>query len=219
MKTETEKTPFEIWKELGINRCEAEFSCGGDSMNDMSFSYYNKENEKVEEANEKLDWYFEDEIYDNVDFYVNSDGHYMGESGIVYIKLNDDDEDDLCFGYDKSSKSEWYENYSTKLEVKVDEELFDFIITNVRSMEGGNNDEVVVNYKKDCIIEDVIQEKFDAFVKELVELCYDCKFECTGEPSDNINYELEDWELVGNKEKNTLYFVVSQGFYEYKDEE
>ena len=219
MKTETEKTPFEIWKELGINRCEAEFSCGGDSMNDMSFSYYNKENEKVEEANEKLDWYFEDEIYNNVDFYVNSDGHYMGESGIVYIELNDDDEDDLCFGYDKSSKSEWYENYSTKLEVKVDEELFDFIITNVRSMEGGNNDAVVVNYKKDCIIEDVIQEKFDAFVKELVELCYDCEFECTGEPSDDFRYELEDWELVEDKEKNTLYFVVYQGFYEYKDEE
>lgn len=219
MKTETEKTPFEIWKELGINRCEAEFSCGGDSMNDMSFSYYNKENEKVEDANEKLDWYFEDEIYNNVDFYVNSDGHYMGESGIVYIELNDDDEDDLCFGYDKSSKSEWYEHYSTKLEVKVDEELFDFIIKNVRSMEGGNNDEVVVNYKEDCIIEDVIQEKFDAFVKELVELCYDCEFECFGEPSDDFRYELEDWELVEDKEKNTLYFVVSQGFYEYKDEE
>jgi hypothetical protein len=30
---------------------------------------------------------------------------------------------------------------------------------------------------------------------------------------------MEDLELVGNKEKNTLYFVVSRGFYEYKDEE
>jgi cyanophycin synthetase len=37
-------------------------------------------------------------------------------------------------------------------------------------MEGGNNDAVVVNYKKDCIIEDVIQEKFDTFVEELIEL-------------------------------------------------
>jgi hypothetical protein len=188
-------------------------------MNDMSFSYYNKKNQKVEEANKKLDWYFEDEIFNKVDFYVNSDGHYMGESGIVYIELNDDDEDDLCFGYSKSSISEWYEHHSTKIEVKVDELLFDFIITNVRSMEGGNNDAVVVNYKKDCIIEDVIQEKFDTFVEELIELSYDCEFECDGESSDDVRYEMEDLELVGNKEKNTLYFVVSRGFYEYKDEE
>jgi hypothetical protein len=86
-------------------------------------------------------------------------------------------------------------------------------------MGGGNNDAVVVNYKKDCIIEDVIQEKFDTFVEELIELCYDCEFECDGQSSDDVRYEMEDLELVGNKEKNTLYFVVSRGFYEYKDEE
>ena len=34
---------IEEWKEKGVDRAEFEFSCGGDSMNDTSLVFFDKE--------------------------------------------------------------------------------------------------------------------------------------------------------------------------------
>ena len=80
-----------LWKELGITSATMEFSCGGDSMNDYHFNFYNSENKQVE--NGELDSFFDDEVFREVEFYVNSDGHYIGEFGSVEITLDEDDEE------------------------------------------------------------------------------------------------------------------------------
>ena len=70
-----------LWKELGITTANMEFSCGGDSMNDYHFSFYNSENKEVQSG--ELESFFDDEVFRGVDFYVNSDGHYIGEFGKI----------------------------------------------------------------------------------------------------------------------------------------
>jgi len=64
---------IKLWKELNIDRCEMEFSCGGDSMNETEYTLYDKEDNEVE--SEELADYFENEVYKNVEFYEVSDGH------------------------------------------------------------------------------------------------------------------------------------------------
>ncbi len=99
MNNKNEQEIVELWKKLGVSKCEASFMCGGDSMNEMSFTYFDKESEEIPEAKSELDDYFDDVIYDKVDFYVNSDGHYMGENGVVHIELFEDDENDLLYKF------------------------------------------------------------------------------------------------------------------------
>ena len=43
MKATNEETNemIELWKKLDIQRCEMEFSCGGDSMNETDFKFFN----------------------------------------------------------------------------------------------------------------------------------------------------------------------------------
>lgn len=215
--TKEEKTPIEVWKELGIDHCVASFSCGGDSMNEMEFTYHNKSGGEIPEAKSELDYYFEDEIYNKVDFYVNSDGNYMGESGSVNIVLEEDDEEPY-FSYDKSATSEWYEVYSTKLSFPVSEKTFRLFLDKISSLSGSYSNDYEINYKVDCII--TLEEQI--LMKELVDVVCsqggDWEAETDGEYSDDtFNYELEDWNLLSEKTENTLYFNVSKGYYEYRD--
>jgi len=215
--TKKEKTPIEVWKELGIDHCIAEFSCGGDSMNEMEFTYHNKSGYEIPEAKSELDYYFEDEIYNNVDFYVNSDGNYMGESGSVLIGFEEDDEESY-FTYDKSATSEWYEVHSTKLSFPVSEKTFRLFLDKISSLRGSYSNDYEINYKVDCII--TLEEQI--LMKELVDVVCsqggDWEAETDGEYSDDsFNYELEDWNLLSEKTENTLYFNVSKGYYEYRD--
>lgn len=121
---------------------------------------------KFLKAKSELDYYFEDEIYNKVDFYVNSDGHYMGENGSVNIVLEEDDEEPY-FSYDKSATSEWYEVYSTKLSFPVSEETFRLFLDKIRSLSGSYTSDYEINYKVDCII----TEEEETLIKELVAKC------------------------------------------------
>src|ERR1700691_5187239 len=98
------KETIELWNKLKIESCTMKFSCGGDSMNDYSFTFYGggKEIESPE-----LKDYFDDAVYKHVEFYVNSDGHYQGEAGTVEITLDDDDD----FSYCKAAQSEYEEEH------------------------------------------------------------------------------------------------------------
>ena len=94
---------IKLWKELGVTHIDFEFCCGGDSMNDTTLNIH-KGDEIIE--NNELETFFDNEVYKRVEFYVNSDGHYQGESGNVLIELNDEGDD---FNFMKSAQSEWCE--------------------------------------------------------------------------------------------------------------
>ena len=80
---------IKLWKKKKISHAEFSFSCGNESMDDTDLTFY-KEGKEVK--SKELSDYFEDAIYDNVEFYDTSDGYYIGESGKVTIELNEDED-------------------------------------------------------------------------------------------------------------------------------
>ena len=93
---------IKLWKELGVDYVNFEFSCGGDSMNETSITIFDDKGSEIDCAD--IVTYIDDIIYSEVEFYEASDEHYLGESGIVKIRLNEDEED---LDYSKTSQS-WY---------------------------------------------------------------------------------------------------------------
>lgn len=156
-----EKTVHQIWLELGISYANFEFSCGGDSMNDTTLTLIGKDGEQID--NQEIEDYIEDEVYNRVEFYVNSDGHYLGESGIVEITL---DEDEEKFTYSKSSTSEWEERFTSTFSIKLDEKTRRFVEDKVLNI-NGDDYEFVLNYKKDCILTDEDEKILEALEEKV----------------------------------------------------
>ena len=145
----TKEEAIALWKEQGIERVEMEFYCGGDEMGDYSFTYFNTDEEVVE--CKELDTFFDEEVFNRIEFYVNSDGHYMGESGNVHITLDDAEID---FDYVKSSESEWNESLSNTLSVTLNDEQINYVKEFISSINGGSDEFTQFNYSKDFIMTD-----------------------------------------------------------------
>ena len=197
---------IKLWKELNIDRCTMEFSCGGDSMNDTEFTLYDKDDNVVE--CEELADYFDNEVYNKVDFYEVSDGHYMGEFGQVEITLEEDD-DEPYFSYDKQAQAEWEETFSDTMYVELSEKESEVLskVSNINSsfMDRENN----INYKDDC----VITEEESNTLNELVERIYDMSdlFEIEGKGEEQE--ESRRFESNIEIEEGKLLVEVSASFY------
>lgn len=182
---------IQIWKTLNVERCEMEFSCGGDSMNDYCFNFFDKKNEKIET---ELDLYFENNVFHNVEFYENSDGHYIGESGVVDITLNEDEDD---FEYNKSSSSEWSETHTETSLVLLTPEEIEFINGKVMNLTG-SQDTLAINYKTDCILNDQEEELSENILNKLSDHAENYEFEdASGEEEDWWTFETN--EIVEDK--------------------
>ena len=202
-----------LWKENKIHECIMEFSFGGDSMNDYDFKFYDKKGKEI--VCVELKDFFEDEVFRRVEFYVNSDGHYIGEFGQVVITLNDEDE----FEYDKSSKSEWSERFSEKIPIGITPEEAKFLNEKVDNMNGGDG-EKNINYKIDCIITDEEEEMVDNILDRIDDVCENYEFQSEeGEPEDTYSWSTdEDGGEIEIKGDN-LYVDVSRSFMIIKEEE
>lgn len=205
---------IKLWKELNIGLVKFVFSCGGDSMDDTQIEIYDKSDNEIE--NPQIKDYFNDKVYENVEFYVNSDGHYMGESGTVEITLNEDDEDNP-FYYCKSSQSEWSETFSETTTITLTDKEAKFIADHVLNINGGE-DGNTTNFKHDFILTDEETELVEALEKKLNEFAYefnpkDMEGENSGWFSFTTNEDGEDLKLVGNE----LTLTVNKQGYIYKD--
>ena len=120
-----------------VNKIIFCFTCGGDSMGDTSAEVSIKKcvdgNGKqvephyvLEDLDEDMLETIENIIYDHVEFYVDSDGHYMGESGKVFIELYEDDDEGNSIEFIKESTSEYSEHYSKDVECELNEEEVKF---------------------------------------------------------------------------------------------
>ena len=200
---------IKLWKKKKISHAEYDFSCGGDSMNDTELRFY-KENKAIKETWGLSD-YFEDEVYEKVEFYVDSSDNYQGESGTVTIGLNEDEDG---FEYEKSSTEEWLETYSDVLKVEITEEQARFLEDYIRDMSGGGWRGEDINYKKDFIlteeIEDIIQKLRDEFQNNLEEWAYN---------QDELSEESESYEtsisIIKEDEKFFIELEVSCQVYSY----
>ena len=213
METKEVKTKdtIKLWNEKNIKYCEMEFSCGGDSMNDYTFTYFT-EADSFHDSD--LDNYFDNEVYHNVNFYVNSDGHYLGENGIVHIALDDDKEN---FTYSKSAQSEWTETIDSELLIQLTDEQAEFIRKNVSDINGGYDEGVNINYSRNFIMTDR-EEELQKEIELLVE-------GDTAHFEPKIDEEMQEWYRYETNEdnivndKNELVIIMHNDYYMYTDSE
>jgi len=178
----TTEEAIKLWKELGVESCTMDFYCGGDSMGDTSFILYGNGGEV--DCDELVD-FFDNEVYRHVDFYVNSDGHYQGESGTVEIALEDYDGEEE-FSYSKSATSEWSETIDTTLEIELTDEMVSFIKDNILNIRGGYDDKPIVNFKQDFIMSDE-EERILNDITDLIDT------EAENFEPDDYDGQLEEW--------------------------
>jgi hypothetical protein len=206
-----------LWKKNNIHECLMEFSCGGDSMNDYSFNFFDNKGKEI--ICEELKEYFDNEVFNRVEFYECSDGHYIGEFGDVQITLNNEEDG---FEYYKRSKSEWSESFSDEFGVSLSEDEIKFFKEKVESMNGGDG-EKNINYKIDCVITDNEEEIVDSILERIDDLASEHEFENTeGEPEDFYRWTTDDdnsvnqsINIVGDK----LYVSVTRSFMVIKEED
>lgn len=213
------------WKKLGIDNANMEFSCGGDSMSDYSFTFYTKNKsavtgrpENIEVESEELVVFFDRQIFDDVEFYVNSDGHYIGESGNVVINLNDDEDG---FVYDKQSQSEWSESYEETINIKLSKEEVEFVKNKILNINGGTDGNATFNYKIDCVITDEEEELIEVLGKRLENECETYEFQdVEGEEEDwftwSTNQEVDD--VIQFTEEDEMLVMVRRNFIQYKQD-
>lgn len=213
---------IKLWKELGIVYAEFEFSCGGDSMNDTTINLYDK-NKKVVECEQIMD-YLDSNVYKNVNFYEASDGHYIGESGVVHIELDcdSDDEEEHDFTYSKSSQAEFSERFTEVGEIKLTDEQIAFIEKNVSNINGGGDDSTTFNFKRDFIMTDD-DERIQNELAELIgDYASDFNFEkAQGEAEEWYSFTTNDEDELDNLtiEDNCLKLVISRNFLIYQESE
>jgi len=205
---------IELWKKLDITKGEFIFSCGGDSMNETEFKFWNSENKEVQDS--ELEGYFESEVYKEVDFYEVSDGHYMGEFGTVIIVLEEDG-DEPYFSYDKESQSEWEERLSEVMKYELTDDEVKFITEKVQSIVGGEDGQAV-NYKGDCLLSDEEVELSEKLLDNLWNTAGDYEFEnADGEPQEwfvfTTSIDEEDEIII---EDNKLSVEVQRTYYQLK---
>lgn len=204
---------IKLWKELGVDYVNFEFSCGGDSMNETSITIFDDKGSEIDCAD--IVTYIDDVIYSEVEFYEASDGHYMGEAGNVEIRLSDDEED---LEYSKSSQSEWCERIRSDMEVLFSAKEVQFIkdkVLNINGAEGETN----INYKQDCILSDEEEELVTIIEEKIESACGsfspDTLNDCTDWYSFTTNEQGDELEFNGN----ALIIHIENECYEYRDED
>jgi hypothetical protein len=212
----TKQKAIEIWQELGITSANFEFSCGGDSMNETTLTFKTSEGDIDDDD---LEHYFDDVIYKEVDFYVNSDGHYQGEFGNVEIELQSDD-DEPYFTFRKTSKSEWTERLNESEFVELTEDEINLVKRVIQNINGAGFD-VAISYKGDCILTDDEESLLESISDKLNDFAENYEFENAEGTSDN-DYS---WTTNSDDEKqiviqdNSIQIEIERTFTIIKDEE
>jgi hypothetical protein len=209
---------IEIWNELQITHIDFEFTCGGDSMNDTTLVIH-KGDEVIE--NEAISTYFDHEVYNAVEFYVNSDGHYQGESGSVLIELNDEGDG---FNFMKSAQAEYCERITNKVEVELTDDEIAFVKEFVRDINGGEGEGSNLNYKKDFIINEKRKELIDSIGEKVADICggFTPEIEGDGEINDWYSFTTNEDDITDSEitfKGNKLIVSVSNEYYIFVDSE
>lgn len=201
---------IKLWKEKKIEQVVMDFYCGGDSMGDTTFRiiFDNGEEEdeySVDETLSPIIKYFNDEVYNEVEFYEASDGYYMGEAGQVYIELDDDDK----FIYSKSAEMEFNESFTSTIKIDLTDEEVAFLSDKVSNINGGYDENVNINYKKDFILTDKLKELVENLTTKIEDITKNFvpEDDDLGELQEWYNFETEDDFLVGN---NLIISITNQ---------
>jgi hypothetical protein len=203
----TTEEAIKVWEEFGITEAKMEFSCGGDSMNDYLF-IFKKGDERIKNENLKeLEAYLDNDIFKNVTFYEASDGHYLGEFGVVSIEIVDND-----FVYGKTSSSEWSETYQDKIDIKLTKKEINYLKENILVINGDYDTQTNITYKGDLLLSDDDEK----LIKKVTDKIYvkATKFVPTeeGEVEEWFTYttNVNDDNTLKIDDKNKLIFLISK---------
>ena len=213
---ELKASVLKLWGELDVKEVHFVFSCGGDSMGDTHIDVYNSNDDLLESENVRdIENYFDDVIYDNVHFYENSDGHYMGEDGKVVIMLDEDDNTE--FTYDKESQEEWCEHTPFTEVINLTDEEVEFIDKYCADFNGNESEDTNnVNYKTDFIQTDELVAIEENLIKKISDFFnnYEHNLE---DVSDWNSYEIDCKTL--DKDNKTVEIEMNFQHYVYKESE
>jgi len=162
-----------LWLELKVDYILIDFSCGSDSTDLKGTMIYDQSGTRI--SSYDLSEYFEDEIFNNVDFNEATDDYYLGESGTVKITMIEDggcywedneegEEIEILtyeFIYDKKGEEKYLYKIQNKLFVPLEESTINLINDKVSNIYGSHLT-VIVNLKKDKILseeENILLEK------------------------------------------------------------
>jgi hypothetical protein len=196
------------WKELNLDRAVLTFNCGGDSMGDTEWELFDNENNPVDDSD--LVGYFDNEVYNRVDFYVNSDGHYMGENGVVTVTIDEDDEEE-DFSYYKEAMSNYEETVTNELVVELTDAELAFVKEYVRDINGGYEESPNFNYSKDFIMTDEMDELECSIVEKVSEAASEFEpEEYDGDLTDWYRYDIGDEnDTVVIKDNSIVLFIMN----------
>lgn len=147
-----------LWKENNVDHAVFTFDCGGDNMGDTEWVFYDKANQPLTVSND-LEQALDNDIYHHVKFYVDSNGHYIGENGTVHVSFDDDE-----ITYVKCYQSEFSETCVTDLLLPLSAEQINFINQHIFNMNGSDTDDIAINYKHDFLM----TNEDEVIVRELI---------------------------------------------------
>jgi hypothetical protein len=220
MSNEKELDAVKLWKEHKVDSATFEFSCGGDSMNETTLFLYDNKGVEIKKDTGELNRLLEDLVYDNVEFYEASDGHYQGEVGTVEITLDDDDE---TLSFSKNSTSEYSESFTEEgyFELTKEEAVFlkEYASSIFYDDFGGKGE---IRYKKDLVMTKERSELIEKFLENLHEFAEDLEIEeATGEPQEYLQYytgnDIAEDDSVQITKENKLVITVARQYTVYSD--
>lgn len=205
------ETMIKDWKEAGIGYAKFIFSCGGDSMNDYHFEYFTEDHDEIPSFEHETE--LEDMVFKRVEFYVNSDGHYMGEDGTVTIELNEEEDD---FIFSKEAESEYCERITSEVTIVLTDEEVDYVNKYVADIIGGEDQNHDVNYKINFIKTHELDEIEKSIFEKIEDVTGSFSPDVDGEVTDFYSFSLtnegsEDIKIDGNE----LTCYVDNEYYTY----
>lgn len=205
------ETMIKDWKEAGIGYAKFIFSCGGDSMNDCHFEYFTEDHDEIPSFEHETE--LGDILFKRVEFYVNSDGHYMGEDGTVTIELNEEEDD---FYFSKEAEAEYCERITSEVAAVLTDEEVDYINKYAEDIIGGEDDNTDINYKINFIKTYELDEIEKSIFEKIDNVAGSFSPAVDGEVRDFYSFSLtndqtEDIKIDGNE----LTIYVDNEYYTY----
>ena len=200
------------WKEYKIERAEFEFNCGGDSMGDTDLYFFRKDKIYIQ-VDDDFKQEIENEIYNNVEFYEASDGHYQGEAGTVTVTLEKEGEEEYL-NFSKDSKAEYSNSYTDNVTAELTKEEINYIKDNIDGFE--DSYEMTFSYSRDLFVSSKMEQIEQNIVSKIKQACdeHEVEYNGDGEVREMDEYNLSNLEVLGN---NKISFELTYNVTEYEN--
>jgi len=225
-----------LWLELKVDYILIDFSCGSDSTDLEGTMIYDQSGTRI--SSYDLSKYFEDEIFNNVDFDEATDDYYLGESGTVKITMVEDggcywedneegEEIEILtyeFIYDKKSKSKYAKEILSTLNIPLDDTMIKLIKEKISNI-NGNSSIIFINKKTNVDLteeEDIVLENLKSMI---VKYCKKFIPQIEGEIDDYYQYDTvkidrDETEKLNNpliQISNNCLVVIMKNYCKYEE--